>query len=152
PSKTRGSSPGTSQTRASSSSRVRRISPTSSVPTSSQRPSPSMSATSIDRFVLGSADLRADSAPAVLERFRGAGGQKLDLANVYGDGESSRAIGSWLNSSGARDELVLFTKGCHPPYCKPTLVQPEIDVARSLLGIDTLDVFILHRDDATIPV
>jgi aryl-alcohol dehydrogenase-like predicted oxidoreductase len=71
---------------------------------------------------------------------------------VYGDGESSRAVGEWLARSGKRDEFTLLVKGCHPPYCEPALVQQEVDHARSLLGVDALDVFILHRDDSAIPV
>jgi aryl-alcohol dehydrogenase-like predicted oxidoreductase len=107
---------------------------------------------SIDRIVLGSADLGPDTASAVLDRFRDRGGRTLDLANVYGDGESSRAVGDWLRAAGARDAFVLIAKGCHPPFCSPSLVGPEVDRARSLLGIDSLDAFVLHRDDPAVDV
>jgi len=106
---------------------------------------------SLARLVLGSADLRDDEVtPRLLERFRESGGRALDLANVYGDGESIAAIGRWLKKGGG--ELMLYIKGCHPPFCSPTLVQEEVDKARSALGVETLPTFILHRDDVNISV
>ena len=110
-----------------------------------------MKATSkIDRIVLGSADLRDVPATSrLLDRFRDRGGRALDLANVYADGESQRAVGRWLRATGAA--MTLYAKGCHPPYCSPALVAGEVDKARSDVGVDTLDVFMLHRDDTAVP-
>ena len=105
------------------------------------------------RLVLGSADLRDDEVTApLLDRFYEAGGRSLDVANVYADGESARAIGAWLASRGVRDDVVLYAKGCHPPYCSPSLVAAEVDKALADLGVEQLDVFMLHRDDAAVPV
>jgi|tagenome__1003787_1003787.scaffolds.fasta_scaffold20884711_2 aryl-alcohol dehydrogenase-like predicted oxidoreductase len=104
----------------------------------------------IDRIVLGSADLRdVPETPGLLDRFHDRGGRALDLANVYADGESQRAVGRWLRSSGA--EMTLYAKGCHPPYCSPALVAQEVDKARSDVGVERLDVFMLHRDDTAVP-
>jgi aryl-alcohol dehydrogenase-like predicted oxidoreductase len=105
------------------------------------------------RLLFGSADLRDDDVtPTLLDRYHEWGGRKLDLANVYGDGESEKAIGKWLASRGVRDELELHVKGCHPPYCDPSHVRGEVERSRMLLGADTLDSFTLHRDDLEIPV
>lgn len=105
--------------------------------------------TSIDRIVLGSADLwDVPATTRVLDRFFEEGGRNLDLANVYANGESPKAVGQWLATTGVRDQLTLFAKGCHPPFCSPDLVQKEVDEARSSLQTEFLDVFILHRDDA----
>ncbi len=103
------------------------------------------------RLVLGTAGLGdSDATVEVLDRFSAGGGQALDLANVYGDGEANRAVGRWLT----RQTLLpgLYVKGCHPPYCRPELIREEVDKARSDLGVDRLDVFVLHRDDETVPV
>jgi aryl-alcohol dehydrogenase-like predicted oxidoreductase len=106
----------------------------------------------LSRLLFGAADLRDDDiTPALLERFYEAGGRNLDLANVYGDGESSTAVGKWLAGNDRRDEIALFVKGCHPPYCAPSLVAAEVDRARALLGVDVLDSFTLHRDDVDVP-
>jgi aryl-alcohol dehydrogenase-like predicted oxidoreductase len=105
------------------------------------------------RLLLGSADLRDDDVtPTLLDRFYEAGGRKLDLANVYGDGDSEKAIGKWLAARAVRDELELHAKGCHPPYCDPAHITAEVDRSRTLLGVDSLDSFTLHRDDLQIPV
>ena len=105
------------------------------------------------RLVLGSADLRDDDVtPVLLDRYYASGGRRLDLANVYGDGESEKAVGKWIAARGVRDELELHAKGCHPPYCDPTHVASEVDRSRMLLGVDRLDSFTLHRDDVQIPV
>ena len=104
-------------------------------------------------MVFGSADLRADSATEpLLDRFYEAGGRSLDVANVYADGESARAVGAWLASRDVREDIVLYAKGCHPPYCSPSLVAAEVDKALNDLGVDRLDVFSLHRDDPDVPV
>lgn len=97
------------------------------------------------RLVFGTYDV---PTAALLDRFVAGGGQALDVANVYRDGESSRAVARWLNGH----DVVLYAKGCHPPYCSPALVGTEIDRARRLLGVDRLDVFLLHRDDPSLPV
>jgi aryl-alcohol dehydrogenase-like predicted oxidoreductase len=100
------------------------------------------------RLILGSADLKDDRATvAVLDHWYAAGGRTLDLANVYGEGESERAVGRWLADDGRRAEFTLLVKGCHPPFCDAALVGQEVEVARSTLGVDALDVFVLHRDD-----
>jgi aryl-alcohol dehydrogenase-like predicted oxidoreductase len=46
----------------------------------------------------------------------------------------------------------VYAKGCHPPRCSPTLVASEVDEARRLLGVDRIDVFILHRDVPSLAV
>ena len=100
----------------------------------------------MSRLVFGTYDV---PEPGLLDRFVARGGRALDVANVYRDGESARAVGRWLRGGA---DVAVYAKGCHPPHCAPALVRPEIDVARSLLGVDRLDVFLLHRDDPSLPV
>jgi aryl-alcohol dehydrogenase-like predicted oxidoreductase len=99
------------------------------------------------RLVFGTYE---EPRPHVLDRFYAGGGRALDVANVYRDGESARAAGRWLRR--APEDVVVYAKGCHPPRCSPELVAAEIDEARRLLGLDRIDVFLLHRDDPTRPV
>ena len=73
------------------------------------------------------------------------------MANVYRDGEAATAVGKWLAARPA-DGVVVYAKGCHPPRCSPGLVESEVDKARGLLRVDRIDVFILHRDDPSLPV
>ncbi len=105
------------------------------------------------RLVFGTLDLPDTAlAPRILDRFYAAGGRALDVANVYRDGESEQAVGRWLHERNSPDGVVVYAKGCHPPYCRPELVSSELDKACRLLGVDRIDVFILHRDDPSLPV
>ncbi len=104
------------------------------------------------RIVLGTVDLPdTPLAPRLLDRFVAGGGRAIDVANVYRDGEATTAVGRWL-AGRSDDGVTVYAKGCHPPNCSPQLVAAEVDKARGLLGVDRLDVFILHRDDPSLPV
>jgi aryl-alcohol dehydrogenase-like predicted oxidoreductase len=105
------------------------------------------------RLAFGTVDLPNTSvASRVLDCFYAGGGRALDVANVYRDGEAAQAVGSWLAARSSPDGVVLYAKGCHPPHCRPELVAAEVDHACRLLGVDRIDVFILHRDDPSRPV
>jgi aryl-alcohol dehydrogenase-like predicted oxidoreductase len=105
------------------------------------------------RLVFGTLDLPDNSlAPRLLDRFHAGGGRALDVANVYRDGEAARAAGKWLRSRPSADGVIVYAKGCHPPHCSPALVGAEVDKACRLLGLPQLDVFLLHRDDPSLPV
>ena len=105
------------------------------------------------RLVFGTLDLPDTSlAPRLLDRFHAGGGRALDVANVYRDGEAARAAGRWLRGRASADGVVVYAKGCHPPHCSPDLVGAEVAKACELLGLEQLDVFLLHRDDPSLPV
>jgi len=105
------------------------------------------------RIVFGTLDLPdGEIAYRLLDRFHDAGGRALDLANVYRGGESQVVVGEWLRRRGGDDGVVVYAKGCHPPNCRPELVAPEVEKVRSAVGVDRLDVFLLHRDDTAFPV
>jgi aryl-alcohol dehydrogenase-like predicted oxidoreductase len=105
----------------------------------------------VARIVFGGTEFRDDeSSHALLDLFVERGGRALDLANVYTDGESEQVAGRWL--ARADRGVTLYVKGCHPPRCAPKLVAEEVEIARTRLGVDSLDVFALHRDDTSVPV
>nr|MDD6335954.1 aldo/keto reductase [bacterium] len=96
---------------------------------------------------------------ALMDAYAGAGGNVLDTARVYADwlegghSASERTVGRWLRQNG-RDNVILVTKGGHPPYhhftqSRLTLPQVMADLQESLqtLGVDFIDVYFLHRDD-----
>jgi aryl-alcohol dehydrogenase-like predicted oxidoreductase len=93
-----------------------------------------------------------------------AGGNFIDTAKVYTDwlpGErsaSEKAIGEWLRLRRNRARMVIATKGGHPDLAnmhKPRLSPAEItgDLEASLrhLGVETIDLYWLHRDDSARP-
>lgn len=105
------------------------------------------------RLVFGTFDLPDSAlAPRLLDRFHAGGGRALDVANVYRDGEAAQAAGKWLRGRDSADGVVVYAKGCHPPHCSPDLVGAEVAKACELLGLEQLDVFLLHRDDPSLPV
>jgi len=114
--------------------------------------------------VLGSEMSLADSF-RLLDAYRAAGGNFIDTARVYANwlpGErstSEKAIGAWLRARGGRDPLVLSTKGGHPDLASmqvgrlsPDEIVDDLEASLSHLGVDTIDLYWLHRDDPARPV
>jgi len=85
------------------------------------------------------------------------GGRVVDTAPVYGGGESEQVVGNWLWGRGRRDDVVVFTKCCHPladgqPRVTPQAVRDDLTRSLERLGTDYVDMLMLHRDDETVPV
>lgn len=114
---------------------------------------------SCSQLVLGTMALTPqdpEQAFSLLDGFVAMGGNTLDTAHVYGGGASERAIGAWLRRRGSREGLVIITKGAHPDRSGPRVTAAAIaaDLAQSLerLGVDAVDIYMLHRDDPRLPV
>jgi len=100
------------------------------------------------------------TAFAMMDRFLDAGGNQLDTARVYSDwipgetGRSEKLIGHWLESRDCREQMMIATKGGHPPMDQMGRVRMseaelihDIDLSRKALKVDTIDLYWLHRDD-----
>ncbi|MBU5451056.1 aldo/keto reductase [Acetivibrio sp. MSJd-27] len=101
----------------------------------------------------------------ILESYVDQGGNLIDTARIYFDfvgteiARSERVIGQWLKHRGKRDDLVIITKGGHPPkedlhHSRMSKADMEYDINASLqkLGIDEIDIYFYHRDDKNQPV
>lgn len=98
---------------------------------------------------------RADEANAILDAYIEGGGNVFDTAEVYGLGRSERALGQYFSRRGprARDGAILVTKGAvSPELVRPDYLRRAIDGSRERLQTDCIDVYLLHRDDPTVPV
>ena len=111
---------------------------------------------------MGSAGLTGeplDRAFAILDTYYAMGGRFLDTANVYGrwgvdrTNASEIVIGLWRKSRQITD-MVITTKACHympdaPQVSRVTGVDMERDIeeSRLSLGMDKLDICLLHRDN-----
>ncbi len=107
----------------------------------------------VSRLVLGTMLVAQD----VLDEWVRLGGNIVDTARVYGDGDSERALGRWLSDRPAvRDELIVLTKGAHPEGDRARRVTPEdiaADLAESTERLGRgVDLYLLHRDDPALPV
>jgi aryl-alcohol dehydrogenase-like predicted oxidoreductase len=93
---------------------------------------------------------------AVLDLCREAGVTHIDTANLYGKGRSEQIIGAWLaDREGARDEMVIATKAGNTgdPERRfnndPDYLERCLDDSLTRLGVDHVDLFYVHRYDAT---
>ncbi len=108
----------------------------------------------VSRIVLGQS-AQPEDLPALYDRFVELGGNAFETARWY---PTEPALGRWLAGRADRAELFVITKGCHPAIQDgPPRVNPgaiETDLAESLerLGLDRVDLFLLHRDDEAVPV
>ncbi len=97
------------------------------------------------------------TSSAVLDAFVDGGGDAIDTADVYSawvpghkGGESESVIGAWLKQSGKRNKVVICTKVGMLPTRLGIKRQNIIDACEDSLkrmGIDTIDLYWLHRDD-----
>jgi aryl-alcohol dehydrogenase-like predicted oxidoreductase len=116
----------------------------------------------------GTGSARGDVTGRLIADFIDAGGNFFDTAHCYafwapdGLGASERELGGALRRLGVRDRVVIATKGGHPDggpnYRRPDDFLAEsvlcCDIENSLcrLGVDTIDLYYLHRDDGKTPV
>ena len=97
-----------------------------------------------------------EEAHRMLDRYLQAGGNFLDTADVYGDGESERTLAPWLASR--RDEVVVATKVRMPvsdPPGKglaPDRVRAACDASLKRMGIDAIDLYQVHAPDPETPL
>jgi aryl-alcohol dehydrogenase-like predicted oxidoreductase len=105
-------------------------------------------------------DISKEDSFHVLDAYVDGGGNFLDTAHIYaawregGWGASERTLGEWLRVHGNRRDLVIGTKGGHPPLdkleqgrCSPECLEQDLTESLARLGIDYVDVYWLHRDD-----
>ena len=113
----------------------------------------------ISRLVQGAIMLRSEDEAenfALLDAVFEAGCTTFDTAHVYGGGECERVFGRWVNHRGLRDQVVVLGKGAHhiPERKRVTPEDITADLSESLerLGTDYIDLYLLHRDDPSVPV
>ncbi len=99
---------------------------------------------------------------AVLDAFVAEGLQCIDTADTYSGwvpgnsgGESETIIGRWLKKSGKRDKVVIATKVAKWSKRKglsPANIAAAADDSLQRLGIDRIDLYFAHEDDASVPL
>ena len=111
----------------------------------------------LSQLVLGTnvyRDQREDVSVELLDAWLELGGTGLDTAREYG--LSERIVGRWLRERGVGDEMAIVTKGAHQDNVRRRVTPADIaaDLHESLaaLGRDSIDVYLLHRDDPAMPV
>lgn len=107
------------------------------------------------RSVYGEADdfqQRLDAAFSLLDDMYAEGVNCFDCSDHYGE----EPLGEWLEARGLHDKVVILTKGAHHNKWRKRVTDFDIlhDVHNSIAKLKTnhLDIFLLHRDDPTVPV
>ncbi|HEY6533354.1 MAG TPA: aldo/keto reductase [Acidimicrobiales bacterium] len=97
-----------------------------------------------------------EDAAQILRVYRDAGGNLVDTANIYANGESERILGRLI--AGCRDELLIASKvgfpvpGGHPPGVTAARVRESLVATLQRLATDHLDLLQLHAFDARVPL
>jgi len=126
----------------------------------------------LSALALGNGPFTPGLQPETTERlyamYRDAGGNTFDTAHCYcfwlpnGNGASERALGKCIRTFNDRKNVFIVTKGGHPAvlpdYPRPdSFLAPEtlaayINDSLERLGFDTIDLYLLHRDDPRMSV
>lgn len=116
----------------------------------------------VSRLALGTMtwgrDTDADDAAAQLKTFVDAGGNLVDTADVYADGEAESVIGALLATVVAREDLLLATKAGLRPSQERRHDTSRGHMLRSLdaslrrMGVDYVDLWQVHGYDPDTPV
>lgn len=113
----------------------------------------------LSRLVLGTVEFdsfQPSQIDELMSAWLDVGGNIVDCAHVYGNGQSERALGRWLAERGARDRVFLLTKGAHHNQDRRRVTPEDIvsDLRDSLarLRTEVIDLYLLHRDDPAQPV
>jgi len=80
----------------------------------------------------------------------------FDTAGAYGDGASEQIIGNWMETRNNRGEIIVIDKGAHPiggrNRVDPEHIKEDLQASLRRLKTDYIDLYLLHRDDPTVPV
>jgi aryl-alcohol dehydrogenase-like predicted oxidoreductase len=113
----------------------------------------------ISRLVQGTVMVNGDDIKkefALLDGIFELGCTTFDTAHVYGSGKNERAVGQWVRDRGLREKVVVIAKGAHHNQDRKRVTPHDItaDIYDSLarFKFDYLDLYILHRDDPSVPV
>jgi aryl-alcohol dehydrogenase-like predicted oxidoreductase len=104
-------------------------------------------------------NLSGAEAFRVLDRFAEAGGAMIDTADVYSiwvpghkGGESESLLGQWLKRRGGKRDMLIATKVGYSAGLSAAQIAQAADASLGRLGIETIDLYYAHKDDAATPL
>lgn len=103
--------------------------------------------------------LKEEDSRKIIKHALDVGINFFDTANVYSKGESERILGKVLNDFAEREDIVVATKVHGSMRDKPNggglsrkNIMHEIDQSLERLGMDYVDLYIIHRWDYDTPI
>lgn len=117
----------------------------------------------VSRLALGTMTWGRDTdeheAAEQLKIFLDAGGNLIDTAAAYADGDSERVIGGFLNTLIPREEIVLATKagisfqtGDRVVNNSRSSLLADLDKSLARLGVSDVDLWQIHSWDENVPL
>ena len=117
----------------------------------------------VSRLALGTMTWGRDTdeheAADQLKTFLEAGGNLIDTAAVYGDGDSERVLGGFIGTLANRDEIILATKagisfvnGERSVNNSRGNLLNDLDKSLARLGVDHIDLWQIHTWDPLVPL
>lgn len=128
----------------------------------------------VSKLIMGTAWFNVEYEEEIfkmLDLYVEKGGTVIDTGKFYGAHyqgdhacESERILKKWLDTTGKRDQLVIMDKACHPIITpngvhhpeywrvKPDIITDDLHYSLLHTGCDYFDIYLLHRDDPSIPV
>jgi aryl-alcohol dehydrogenase-like predicted oxidoreductase len=96
-------------------------------------------------------------ANAVLDAYVQAGGNFIDTADIYANGESERVIGRWMKLRGNRDKVIIATKlgksmGPGKEGLSRKYIFAAVEDSLTRLQTDVIDLYQSHDDDLKTPL
>jgi aryl-alcohol dehydrogenase-like predicted oxidoreductase len=122
-----------------------------------------MGGVSISRLGLGTMtwgrDTDENEAAQQLQEFVEAGGNLVDTAAIYGDGDAERVLGGFLGTLVKRDQIFIATKagvtfkdGIRQVSNSRSHLIADLDKSLSRLNVDHIDLWQIHTWDSNTPI
>ena len=117
----------------------------------------------VSRLALGTMTWGRDTdeheAADQLKSFLESGGNLIDTAAVYGDGDAERVLGGFIGTLANRDEIILATKagisfanGERSVNNSRGNLLNDLDKSLARLGVDHIDLWQIHTWDPLVPL
>ena len=113
----------------------------------------------VSRLVQGTVMVNGENPEeefALLDAIYDLGCTTFDTAHVYSNGANERAVGAWVRERNLRDKVVIIGKGAHHNADRkrvtPFDISADIHDSLARFQFDTIDLYLLHRDDPSQPV
>lgn len=98
----------------------------------------------------------AEKSFELLDAVFESGCNTFDTAHGYGGGDNERFVGRWINERGIRDKVIILGKGAHHNDDRrrvtPYDIKSDIHDSLARFKTDYIDLYVLHRDDPSVPV
>ncbi len=105
-------------------------------------------------LMVSSQDL--DGAFSLFDAILALGCTTFDTAHTYGQGDNERTVGRWVRERGVREQVVIIGKGAHHSQDRkrvtPFDISADLHDSLARFTFDYIDLYLLHRDDPTVPV